>query len=272
MPLYDDEVKYSVKEASRILGLSPQSLRYYDRIGLLAPYYRDPENQYRYYTINQFYQLEMFKYAKTLGLAVPEYRSILIKKEHVETGDYHEVDDALGKLLEQNKRERERLDRCIADIESMQRNLGILKRHRVDGEPYRQHLSARCAYVIDHDPSMPFEKTSVRMRRTRGKYQDHLTEHYGFLLDAEAAREGRLAIVRQYVVLDAFFDESDEIVHLPAGDYESFLYHGFCPEEPLGSLAAYLAEHPTSSSFLIADEVNFYEEVREIVHAVRVPL
>ena len=83
MPFYDDEKKYSVKETSRILGISEQSLRYYDRIGLLAPYYRDPDNLYRYYTINQFYQLEMFKYAKWLGLPVPEYRSIFITEDQV---------------------------------------------------------------------------------------------------------------------------------------------------------------------------------------------
>lgn len=270
MPLYDDEMKYSVKEASRILGLSPQSLRYYDRIGLLAPYYRDPENQYRYYTINQFYQLEMFKYAKSLGLAVPEYRSILITKEQSVLGDYRDVEDALDRLLVQNERERERLERCIADIESMKDNLEILRQHRVDGAPFEERLPLRCAYAIDHDPEKSFEKTSVRMRNTRGRYQEHLTEHYGFLLDVGAACEGRLEIMKQYVVLDTILEESNEIIHLPEGSYTSFLYHGFCPEERLESLSDFLADQPSKLPYLIADEVNYFEEVREIVHAVRV--
>lgn len=271
MPLYDDETKYSVKETSRILGISEQSLRYYDRIGLLAPYYRDPDNLYRYYTINQFYQLEMFKYAKWLGLPVPEYRSIFITKSQIESGDYSETENALSHLLEQNIRERERLDRCIADIERMQLNMDVLKRNRIDGEPFAETLPLRCAYAIDHNPDLPFEQTSIRMRKTRTKYQDHLTEHYGFLLNAEAARKGHIEIVKQYVVLDAYFDESDEIIHLPEGTYANFLYHGFCPEEHMASLSRYLENKPLDLGYLIADEVNFYDEVKEIIHAVRVP-
>ena len=270
MPLYDDGTKYSVKEASNILGLNPQSLRYYDRIGLLAPFCRDPDNRYRCYTINQFYQLEMFKYAKSLGLQVSEYCSMFITREQVASGDFHEVRETFDRLLDRNLHERELLDRRIAEIEAMRRNLGVLERHRLNGEPFEGDLPVRCAYVVAHDSGTSFEKTSVCMRRTRNKYQNHLTEQYGFLLDVDAAREGRLEITKQYVVLDELFEESEEIVHLPAGTYTCFLYHGFCPEEPLGSLASFLSDRASKLPYLIADEMNFYEEVCEIVHAVRV--
>lgn len=270
MSVYNDEVRYSVKETSEILGISKKSLRYYDRIGLLAPYYRDPDNRYRYYTIKQFYQIELFKYAKFLGLPVPEYKSICITKNQVDAGDYHQIEDTLDSLLAQKLAEREQLNRCIAEVERMQQNLDVLRSSTIDGEPFEQKMPLRCAYAIDHDPSRPFEGTSVRMRMTRSKYQDHLTEQYGLLLDVEAAREGRLVIVKQYVVLDGYFDESEDVMHLPEGRYTNFLYHAFCPEEPLRSLARFLGDGQTRLPYLIADEVNYFEQVSEIVHAVRV--
>lgn len=270
MSVYNDEVYYSVQETSDILGISKKSLRYYDRIGLLTPYYRNPENQYRYYTIKQFYQLELFKYAKQLGLPVPEYTSICITKEQVDAGDYHQVENTLQTLLEKKHAERARIDRSIAEIERMQRNLSTLKATTIDGAPFEEYVPARCAYVIDHDQHRPFENTSIRMRKTRSKYREYLTEQYGLLLDIDAARQGELVIVKQYVILNKWFDESEEIIHLPEGTYTNFLYHAFCPEEPLGNLAQFLDDKPIQLPYLIADEVNYFEAVSEIVHAVRV--
>lgn len=272
MPLYDDEIKYSVKEVSKILGINEQSLRYYDRIGLLEPYRRDPETLYRYYTINQFYLLEMFKYAKGLGLPVSEYKSLLITEEQMASKDFGCTEEAVDGLIERKRRECEALAAQLADLESMKRDISILKENDLNGRVFHQDMPPRCAYAVDHGPDMPFEATSVIMRKTRGKHKDHLTEHYGFLLDAEAARAGCLRIVRQYVVLDAMFDETDEIIHLPQGRHACFLYHGFRPEEPMESLAAFLRENGAKPAYLVADEVGFFGKVADIVHAVRVPV
>lgn len=272
MPLYDDAVRYSVREVSKILGINEQSLRYYDRIGLLEPYYRDPETLYRYYTINQFYLLEMFKYAKSLGLPVSEYESLLITEEQMASKDFGRTEHVVDELIERKRDECEVLAAQVADLESMRRDMGILKENDIDGEAFYQDMSPRCVYAVDHDPDMPFEATSVLMRKTRRRYKGLLTEHYGFLLDTQAAREGRLEIVKQYVVLDACVDESDEVVRLPQGRHACFLYHGFRPEEPMGSLARFLGESGADPAYLVADEVGFFGKVADIVHAVRVPV
>ena len=40
---------YSIGEAAEILGISVQTLRYYDKIKLLEPAYINPNTGYRYY-------------------------------------------------------------------------------------------------------------------------------------------------------------------------------------------------------------------------------
>ncbi len=272
MPLYDDSRKYSVKETAQILGINSQSLRYYDRVGLIEPFYRDPDNQYRYYTINQFYQIEMFKMAKGLGLSLPDYRSIYFTDDQVAQSDFSDLEQTLDTLERDTVAAREELDRRLLEIARMRKNISILKRNTVNGKPYYDTLPERCVYVVDHDPNAPFEETSIRMRKGRRKYQDHLTGYYGFLLDANAARHGELVIRKQFVELDVMLEESDEILHLPRGTYANFLYHGFCPEEPTDSLSDYLTQRPIDAPFLAADEIGYYDRVPSIIHAVRVPI
>lgn len=41
----------SISELAKLRQVTTETLRYYDRIGLLKPVYVDPETNYRYYSI-----------------------------------------------------------------------------------------------------------------------------------------------------------------------------------------------------------------------------
>ncbi|MBS5523070.1 MAG: MerR family transcriptional regulator [Clostridiales bacterium] len=56
--------------------VSEQTLRLYDRLGLLAPASRG-ENGYRYYDIKQSAVLEIIQYMKSLGFSLKEIRTQL---------------------------------------------------------------------------------------------------------------------------------------------------------------------------------------------------
>ena len=273
MPFYDDAARYSVKEAARILGIGEQSLRYYDRAGLLEPQFRDPDNSYRYYSISQFYLLEMFKYAKRLGLAMPDYRSFLISADQEASHDYSPARNVIASLLDQRRAELAELQRTIADLEAMEHNLELLGSNTVGGAPFADEVEDRWVFAVDHVPGSSLEETSVKLRSERARYQALLTERYGFLLDALAAAAGRLEILKEYVVLavdpkDAP-PEGEGVMLLPGGECRCLLHHCFCPEEPFDDVARALAEKPSGRPYLVADELGFYESVPQIMHAVR---
>lgn len=50
--------KFSIGEMSKLHKISIQTLRYYDQIGLFKPVHVDQESNYRYYSIDQFSQLD----------------------------------------------------------------------------------------------------------------------------------------------------------------------------------------------------------------------
>ncbi|ALV03362.1 MULTISPECIES: MerR family transcriptional regulator [Bacillus] len=61
---------FSIGEVSRLFHVKISTLRYYDEIGLLKPAYKDKQNNYRYYSTEQFERLDTIKYLRALGLPI----------------------------------------------------------------------------------------------------------------------------------------------------------------------------------------------------------
>ena len=69
-----DIKKMSIGEMARLNHISEQTLRLYDKEGLLSPVQRDANTGYRYYDIRQSAQLDMIQYMKSLGISLKEIR------------------------------------------------------------------------------------------------------------------------------------------------------------------------------------------------------
>ena len=62
--------KYTISELARLFGISNQTLRYYDKIGLFRPAHTDRNTGYRYYSYNQFFHLSMIIQLKRLNFSL----------------------------------------------------------------------------------------------------------------------------------------------------------------------------------------------------------
>ena len=67
----------SVGEMAKLNHVSEQTLRLYDRMGLLCPTERSSETGYRYYDIRQCAVLDMIQYMKALGMSLKDIRAQL---------------------------------------------------------------------------------------------------------------------------------------------------------------------------------------------------
>ncbi|EME7220918.1 MerR family transcriptional regulator, partial [Enterococcus faecium] len=62
-------MKYlSIGKISKLCNISIRTLRYYDQINLFKPEYINKENNYRYYSIQQLFYLEIIKYLRKLNM------------------------------------------------------------------------------------------------------------------------------------------------------------------------------------------------------------
>ena len=67
---------FQVKEIARHCQVTPETVRYYTRIGLLRPI-RDPLNGYRQFNGNETKRLDFIRKAKRLGYSLNEIKHIL---------------------------------------------------------------------------------------------------------------------------------------------------------------------------------------------------
>ncbi|EET85470.1 transcriptional regulator, MerR family [Clostridium carboxidivorans P7] len=61
---------FTVGEMSKLFNINIKTLRYYDEINLFKPIFIDKTNSYRYYSTEQFEQLNTIKYLKALGMSL----------------------------------------------------------------------------------------------------------------------------------------------------------------------------------------------------------
>ncbi len=70
----------TVSEVSRELNISKDTLRYYDKIGLVKALRK--VNNYRYYTIEKFLSLKYIQVMKYAGFSLSEIKTIMYNKNN----------------------------------------------------------------------------------------------------------------------------------------------------------------------------------------------
>lgn len=107
---------FTVKQLSRLAGVTPRTLHHYDAIGLLKPS-RIGENGYRYYGDESLLHLQQILFYRELDLPLEEIRTIMGRHdfELVPALEHHKT--ALAKRVERLKRLIETVDKTISHIQ-----------------------------------------------------------------------------------------------------------------------------------------------------------
>lgn len=101
------EERYSVSELAHLFGISTQTLRYYDKIGLFKPAYVDKHNGYRHYSYKQFFTLSMILQLKRLNFSLEQIQQYSTTKD-------------IEALAENLKSEKELIRQEIAQLRSLE--------------------------------------------------------------------------------------------------------------------------------------------------------
>lgn len=88
----------SIGEFSNICQVSTKTLRYYAEIGLILPDEINPENGYRYYSIEQLKRMLFINRLKSYNFSLEEIRAILDAKKPQDEKLYVELIRKKGNL------------------------------------------------------------------------------------------------------------------------------------------------------------------------------
>jgi DNA-binding transcriptional MerR regulator len=108
--------RYYIKEMSELTGVTPRTLRYYDNINLFAPSGMD-DNNYRYYHIEKFEELDFIKFLRYLNIPISEIKEFMTLKNigKFENMMVKHYDETLEKINELTMIAR-KFERRIGDI------------------------------------------------------------------------------------------------------------------------------------------------------------
>lgn len=97
--------KLTIGQMAKLNRVSASTLRFYEKMGLLEPAYKDPETGYRYYDVTQSVVIRAIQYNTNLDVSVKELQEIIDANDYQLVGSLYkqklqEVLDAIQHLSE----------------------------------------------------------------------------------------------------------------------------------------------------------------------------
>ena len=243
---------YSIGDVSRITGLSKDTLRYYDKINLLKPGYIDASNHYRYYTYDQFWQIDIIICCRKLNIPIQKIREILQSKDNDEVVNLmkEHQKEALY-LSDYYKRVAEDIDwyaKKSKQIQNIEKGTGVTVKYfpkksvicgktTEDAKEYHLHLQESC--------------------RNATKYSDTFRRNYGYILDAKSIEKNIFKKKREYIEFDNMEEiiDPEYLLELPEGLYVSCIVQLEKGRADFSLLNEWLKENKIDPEYVIAEEI-----------------
>ena len=109
------DTRFSIGEVAKLHNISLQTLRHYDKIGLLKPAYVNENSNYRYYSVKHFIIIDLIKQCKAIGLSLDEIKNIV--------NNYTSVDSILDIITNQ----KELIEKKMVELQNIKNNILFLE-------------------------------------------------------------------------------------------------------------------------------------------------
>ncbi|MCC3862907.1 MerR family transcriptional regulator [Terrisporobacter petrolearius] len=116
----------SIGQMGKLNNLSVQTLRHYEKVGLLKPSYINEDTGYRYYSMKDFNTIDLIKQCKAMGLSLEEIKEVANNYTSLES-----IVDILGnqkKIVTEKMKELENIKNKVESLEAkikISLNIGI---------------------------------------------------------------------------------------------------------------------------------------------------
>jgi len=218
---------FSIGEMSKLHKISIQTLRYYDQIDLFKPVYVDKESNYRYYSIDQFSQLDIIKYLKYLGIPLKEIKSKLEKNnEEILNLLSNKIDMVNDKI-----KELELIKKVLqTKKETIERGLKVEEVEKI----HRKYMQKRSILSMEYEEGLSIKDTiELTRHQIANILEENISVFYGGvsgLVSMKKVIENKEVIYENSFVTvekDLFNSEAQKhITEIPSGEFICMTYKG----------------------------------------------
>ncbi|MCR8643239.1 MerR family transcriptional regulator [Paenibacillus sp. N1-5-1-14] len=223
--------KFLIGEMSKLHNTPVKTLRYYDEIGLFKPIEIDESNGYRYYSTDQFEQLNTINYLKALGVSLKEIKEQLEKRDmdsfiQLLTKEREAADRHIKRL----ERIRDTFDKRITEIQQA-RNIG---ESQIDSVHFK-HIERRCILRL-HNRFASEPELELNLRQL----ENGSTRVSSIFIGGVGLTIAQSDLVKHkfneynsiFILLEQEIETSELLDHFPGGEYACVYYRGTHQDSP----------------------------------------
>lgn len=210
---------YKINEISKLYGIGVDSLRYYEKIGVLVP--RRDTNGYRLYGLQDIYKLNIIRDLRQLDFSMQQIKDYL---------DHQCIENTLDLLHQEQELIQIKLTELQAIQKKIQNRIQVLSSasqiktdtFKIKSLPPRPCLGLNTR--ITRDEEMDFAIKRLH-RKHESKIKDFGNQLYGASVSVEDLNKGVKDVFNSvFFIMDHEYTEFDFV--LPEGNYLSLYYQG----------------------------------------------
>jgi len=211
---------YTIGETAEYLGVSTQTLRYYDKIGLISPAKTDMSNGYRYYTFSQFHYIDRIKYLQKIGMSLYEIKDV------IKNGSVKDIVVSLEKDRNRKLKDLKDLETRINDINWYINYFTYFEREHIDSYFYKRTIMERYVMKVPCYYGEPLADMELRLAKKKALPEYNNLEYhrqYGYMIDIPSVFSQKFYPKEYFIFLSGKPDiEEDSYAILPGGEYLCF--------------------------------------------------
>ncbi len=211
----------TIGKMAKLNKISEQTLRLYDKMGLLSPCEKGTENGYRYYNIKQSAKLDMIQYMKSLGISLKDIKQQFDCMEPLLlTSILYQKSDQINRQISELKYQQRAIERTIDSFERYENS-------PPDGTILVEYIPKRRMYCIDSGVNLydfgieVYEKILRELKYSLAA--DNLPQIYfcnaGSILRQNNLEQRRFISTEVFVFVDKEYVSEELITIVPANTY-----------------------------------------------------
>ncbi|WP_081923317.1 MerR family transcriptional regulator [Clostridium amazonitimonense] len=269
------KAKILIGEMAKLHNISAQTLRYYDQIGLFKPDYIDEVNNYRYYGIEQFAQLDSILFLKKLGVPLKDIQ------KHFKERNLNSMIDVLKHKEIMIKKEIDILNRRCKSIEDKVRFMEEYMREDIFDKCTIKTLASRKIVYLDLEEGDSVIHFEYGLKELTALVKDDLCLFNGIISCIIDRNQLKNKKYNYYKSVALIFEEEDldkNLKTLSGGKYATIAFKGDCEigEIYYKKLLCWIEENNLEIAgdgiFLIITDSAFSELKQEYINEIQIPI
>ena len=241
---------FSIGEVSKIKGVTKKALRFYERIGLLKPYYVDPLNRYRYYTVEQFVHIDIIKALRIMEVSPPDIKAVLKNK------DTNQLMEFLDSQKEKAIEKIDELKKTIRSIDKVQNTISTSLASISHKDIYTRKIAQRIVVTLGLGSITSTEEAIIEFSKL-----DRLIEEHRLINTYETGvmfKQVEKSFIPSLIfsAIDIAEDSDSSITStLPAGDYLCVCFNEENASEQVMKISGYCEESGLEPALVLQVEL-----------------